>query len=176
MRFFILSLLSLSLSGCSDLFAPKSPTLRVSVVESLVQPSFEAVVGDGFMVYRTNTRIDIEVTNLSASTIVFPTCGIGSTTPTAILERSDGAASPLEYRRVCAGGSEVELPAGETWQLSIEHRADLFCGNFSACPMAEPSTWGEHRLRLVTESGSTRSNVFYIRSPIIYGLQSDLHK
>lgn len=171
MRLLTLGLLGLSLAGCQDLFAPNAATLRVSVIEPEVQPSVESVVGDRFMVFRTSTRINIEVTNLSAAAIVLPTCGLGNTSPTAILERSDGAASPLEYRRVCAGGSELSLPAGDSMQFTIEHRADLFCGEFSLCPLSEPSTWGRHRLRIVTESGSVRSNVFVIRSPVVYGLQ-----
>jgi hypothetical protein len=169
MRSLVLCVTALALSGCGDLFGPDSPGLRVSVTKSVVQPTLEIVMGGDYAIYRTRTVIDVEVTNLGASTITLPTCGLGNVLPSLTLERADGSPSRLQPREVCAGGADQTVAAGETLRLSLERRADLFCGAYSDCPMTDPGTWGHHRLRLwIEEEESVLSNSFGIQSPLVY--------
>lgn len=169
MRAFLSLCLCFALAGCGDLFGPKPAALSVSVAETFLQPDVvEIVFGDGYTIFRTHTVIDVEVTNHSTATIVLPTCGLGNTTPSLLLERADGSPSRLQQLEVCAGGGQRAVAAGETLQVSFDRRVDFFCGPYAGCPMAEPGTWGAHRLRLRTEQSSVRSNSFAVRSPIIF--------
>jgi hypothetical protein len=156
------------LSGCSDLFAPDRPALRMTVAERFVQPTVELVTGDRYAIYRTRTLIDVEVQNTSTKSVLLPICGYGSSVPAFVLERTDGSASRLQPRLICGGGSELELSGGDALRFTVEQPADLFCGEYSDCPMSDPTTWGYHRLRLFTDAGTVVSNQFFIRSPIIW--------
>lgn len=168
MRAFLVLVALAPLAGCGDLFAPRSPALRITVAESLVQPTLELVTGDRYTIYRTRTLIDVEVQNTSTKSVLLPICGYGNTIPAFVLERADGSASRLQPRLICGGGSELEVPGGDVVRFTVEQPADLFCGEYSDCPMSDPKTWGYHRLRLFTEAGTITSNRFFIRSPIIW--------
>lgn len=162
---FLISALA-GLAACSDVTGPALVSLTVT--ESFVRPALETISGPDYVVFRNRITLDVDAINASSESVWLSGCNMGSTAPAMLLERADARPSALQVRLVCQSAPSFEVPAGSTVRFAYTLTSDIFCSVNSDCLMAEPDTWGYHRLEISTERGAVYSNRFAISSPLIY--------